>query len=893
MALLDRFRSQPALKHPDPEVRLAFVEGLSIDEKDLLLAAAREDASPRVRRAAVGKLIDPAALALVAHDDSDAAVRTHAAAMLRDIAVGAFEETSESDSLAAVDALSDGRMLAHVAKTAASEPVAERALARIAEPRAWGSVARHAVVESVRRAALQSLSEREDLVAVAMNSTFKDTAVGAVERLSERADLEQIAERSANRNAVKRARQALREMDDRAAADAGADRSPAPDASSPDGGVESAPVDPGDDPADPGDDAAERALARRQEAAVEEGREVGARTRAEADAARDREEHLAAERVAAAAVQAEETERKRERMATLVAALEAAAVDPDLKAARRAQALVHREWGDLPAAAADADLLRRYAEADSRLAGRDQAARETDRRARQEALAQLHERLRRAEALAARSDATAKAIDRTLRDVRGVLGAMPALPSKQDYDEVMARLKGVHAALAPKLQELREMEEWQRWANVGIQEQLCEKMEALKFEQNPEEVVHRVRDLQQQWRLAADVPRARVDALWQRFKTAHDQVWALCEAHFAADAERRADNLRRKIALCERAEALSDSTRWVQTAEELKALQAEWKTIGPVSRGQEKTIWDRFRTACDRFFTRRHEDLSERKAAWAENLAKKDALSAQAEALAQSTDWDVAAAEIKRLQAEWKTIGPVKKSRSEAVWQRFRTACDAFFARYAQRHDIARGERVAAREAICAELESLPAPGPDEGGAPAAAPPDLLARVRELQSRWQEELGRRGVEPARAAALDQRFAAAFEGVLTRWPDAFANTDLDRDANRRKMEALVARVEEVASSLRGQTGGDALSPTVRLAAMLKEALAANTIGGKVDPHSRLRAAQDDLRRAQASWSRIGPVPEPTRRALADRFTRAARAITEAGRTGETAQSAKRP
>src|SRR5262249_48932252 len=149
-----------------------------------------------------------------------------------------------------------------------------------------------------------------------------------------------------------------------------------------------------------------------------------------------------------------------------------------------------------------------------------------------------------------------------------------------------------------------------------------------------------------------------------------------------------------------RADALAGSTNWIQTADEIKKLQAEWKTIGPVTRGQEKAIWERFRAACDRFFTRRHADLADRKKIWAENLAKKEALIHRAEALAQSTDWDAAAAEMKRLQSDWKTIGPVKKNRSEAIWQRFRAACDTFFSRYTQRHDIARGERVAAREAI-------------------------------------------------------------------------------------------------------------------------------------------------------------------------------------------------
>src|SRR4030095_7658768 len=101
-----------------------------------------------------------------------------------------------------------------------------------------------------------------------------------------------------------------------------------------------------------------------------------------------------------------------------------------------------------------------------------------------------------------------------------------------------------------------------------------------------------------------------------------------------------------------------------------------------VSRGQEKAIWDRFRSACDRFFTRRHTDLAQRKATWSENLAKKEALCVRAEALADSTEWDAAAAEIKQLQVQWKSIGPVKKTRSDAIWQRFRTACDAFFNRF-------------------------------------------------------------------------------------------------------------------------------------------------------------------------------------------------------------------
>jgi hypothetical protein len=449
---------------------------------------------------------------------------------------------------------------------------------------------------------------------------------------------------------------------------------------------------------------------------------------------------------------------------------------------------------------------------------------------------------------------------------------MPALPSKQDFDDVMRRLKAVQTALQPKLEELREADDWKRFANASIQEQLCAKMEALRAVEDPEALSRTVRELQQQWRDAADVPRAQADALWRRFKTAHDEVWARCEAYFAAQAQQRAGNLAQKLALCEKAESWSDSTQWIQTAEEIKKLQAEWKTIGPVSRGKEKAVWDRFRAACDRFFTRRHEDLADRKVVWAQNLAKKDALCVRAEALAESTEWDQAAAEIKKLQAEWRAIGPVKKSKSEAVWNRFRGACDRFFARYAARHDTARAERIAAREAICATLEALVQR--DE------PPAELLATVRSQRGSWQQEIAARGVDPDRARALDQRFETAFAAAIAKWPAAFAGTDLDPDANRKRMETLVRKMEELAASLAGPAVADqSLSPTNRLAAMLKDALAANTIGGKVDHDARLRAAAEDVRQAQSSFARLGSVPDAVRRPLSDRFHRAVKSISE--------------
>ena len=500
----------------------------------------------------------------------------------------------------------------------------------------------------------------------------------------------------------------------------------------------------------------------------------------------------------------------------------------------------------------------------------------------------------------------------------------------------------------PKVQELRDVADWQRWANVGIQEQLCEKMEALKAVEDPEEIAKQVRELQQQWRQAADVPRAQGEALWRRFKAAHDEAWTRCEAHFAAQNEARAGNLAKKVALSERAEALAESTNWIQTADEIKKLQAEWKTIGPVSRGQEKAIWERFRAACDRFFTRRHADLAERKTMWAENLAKKDALcvegrgAARFDRLGRDRRRDQAAAGRveddrpgeedalrsdlaalpRRVRRVLRPLRAAPRHRARRTPRRARGDCRGAGGAGGDRSRQSQSPSVASPESSVASPESsVDSPesvsrrvaesavrraaesssqsrvrsresairsrrirNPQSADPQSEAPPaDLMAQVRSLRGRWQAELAARGVERDRAAALDQRFAAAFSGVL----DAVAG-GLRRHRSRSRREPQAdgsARApdggsREIARRSGVGSGDAALSPTTRLAAMLKEALAANTIGGKVDDDSRFRAANEEVRQAQAGWSRIGPVPEEARRALADRFQRAIRRITDA-------------
>jgi len=534
----------------------------------------------------------------------------------------------------------------------------------------------------------------------------------------------------------------------------------------------------------------------------------------------------------------------------------------------------------------DADVLREFASANpeagvrleqavTALEAREQEHQQLRAKLEQDNLRRLQQLCRQLETLAAGDTLTLKSGDRALRDIKTALDERAPLPSKKDRQEIQSRLETVRAALGPKVQELRDADEWQRWANLQVQEELCKEMEALKGEveldtASLDKASRRMRELQTRWKQVALAPRAQGETMWRRFKAAQDEVYAKTAAHAAAQNAERGANLTRKAALCVQAEALVDSTDWVKTAAAIQALQAEWKTIGPVARGHERSIWERFRAACDRFFTRRQEDLKRRKDDWSTNLTRKEALCAAAEALSESVEWESAAAKAKQLQAEWKTIGPVRKAKSEAVWQRFRGACDRFFERYKHRDQLELIEKAEARQAIIRDLEALlPAA---EAPEPAVAPDQLSATMQAARTRWQQA-------PQLPPGMQQDLAAKYHEVLGKlvalWPDAFAGTEMDPAQTRKRMEKLVARVEELVPSQPVQR----LSPAELLAKQWRERLAVNTMAGAgkavESEETRWRAAEQEIRSAQSQWMRLGPVPAEIAGPLNERFQRAVR------------------
>jgi hypothetical protein len=537
---------------------------------------------------------------------------------------------------------------------------------------------------------------------------------------------------------------------------------------------------------------------------------------------------------------------------------------------------VVNEWDRLQAAAdaqhLDAQVRDRYQTSIERVRQHREDAKAAAERALRQQVQRAEQLLERAEKRSAAEDLTLREAERLFRDLRAAGDAPPALPEREQH-ALAERLKAAAAVVSRRLHELREMDEWKRFANAAVQEELIAKAEALRVKfgfdtpegpkpEDLEKAARELHDIQERWKSVAEAPRAQAQALWHRYRQAADPVQVRLREFFAQRNEERKGNLEKKLALIARAEELADSTDWIRTADELKRLQTEWQQVGPVPRQDTKATWRRFREACDRFFTRRNTDLAERKETWSANLAKKEALCVRAEEIAMSREWDRGAAEIRRLQAEWKTIGPVRRTKSEAVWQRFRAACDTFFDRYKRRDEIELETKQADREALVAELESLAA---TDAGAGPADPTGLLERVRSLRSRWNQStpVVRHGADP-----LSARFVAALEHTLTAHPEAFRGTELDVEPNRQKMEKLCVRVEGFLAD-----AAPAPNSSQALADMLREALAANTIGGRAGEESKWRAMAEDVRQAQASWSRLGPVPGETGRALNERFHRA--------------------
>ena len=281
-----------------------------------------------------------------------------------------------------------------------------------------------------------------------------------------------------------------------------------------------------------------------------------------------------------------------------------------------------------------------------------------------------------------------------------------------------------------------EFREYDFKKNLEIKTHLCEAAEKLADEADVVSAFHQLQKLHQEFRDTGPVAKELRDEIWARFKAASTTVNRRHQQHFEALKEKEQRNLDEKTVICEIVEAMEYDTfttfqDWENKTQEIIALQAKWKTIGYAPQKMNVKIFERFRAACDEFFKRKAEFFKSIKESMAGNLEKKKALCEKAEALKESTDWKATADILSKLQKEWKTIGPVPKKYSDAVWKRFIAACDYFFEQKNKATSSQRSveqENMVQKKAIIEKLNAIDAqetPEEDAGNA-----------IRELMKEW-------------------------------------------------------------------------------------------------------------------------------------------------------------
>ena len=281
----------------------------------------------------------------------------------------------------------------------------------------------------------------------------------------------------------------------------------------------------------------------------------------------------------------------------------------------------------------------------------------------------------------------------------------------------------------------RELRDLDFKKNLEAKEAFCQEAEALAESENVVEAFRELQKLHEQWKEYGPVAKEYRESVWERFKAATAQINKKYQAHFEGIKEQQAENLAKKVALCEKVEEIAarevaGSNEWNSFSREIEEIQNEWKTIGFASKKENQKVYDRFRAACDQFYTRKRDFYTDYKDSINSNLEKKIALCEAAEQLKNSTEWKKATDQFISLQKQWKEIGAVPRKKSEVLWKRFRAACDEFFA---LRDKNAKPENdyygnLKAKNRLIEEMNAYELKGDDS---------DFQA-LQDFQKRWQE-----------------------------------------------------------------------------------------------------------------------------------------------------------
>ncbi len=328
----------------------------------------------------------------------------------------------------------------------------------------------------------------------------------------------------------------------------------------------------------------------------------------------------------------------------------------------------------------------------------------------------------------------------------------------------------------------KELRDYDFRKNQEQKEALCVEAEKLIEMADIVTANRRLQELHDEWRAIGPVAPSQRESIWNRFKEASTVINKRHQEHFLALKDQETVNEQSKNEICDKLEAidlsqLSTMQGWDDATKVVLSFQEEWRKIGFASKKVNNQLFDRFRQLCDKFFTAKSEYFSSIHAEQNENLKKKIALCEKAEALMDSTEWRKTTDILVNMQAEWKTIGPVGQRQNNQVWNRFKTACDAFFK---AKEEAVGGERAQERANFEAKQEVLNAMYNLRDNIETAT----VAAVKELQQKWAEI----GHVPFKEK---DKLQAKYKEV-----NDFFYEKLDMRGQRRRLENIKERVSKI-------------------------------------------------------------------------------------------------
>ena len=324
----------------------------------------------------------------------------------------------------------------------------------------------------------------------------------------------------------------------------------------------------------------------------------------------------------------------------------------------------------------------------------------------------------------------------TVQQLQQDFKAIGEVPSENDTEVWKSYLVAVER-FYDLLKMNKELRDYDFKKNLEQKQALCAEAEALDEEADILDAFKKLQQLHTSWREIGPVSKEIREELWTRFKNASAVINKKYQSFFEERKANEKKNAEGKEALCVKIEAISTDNlktyaAWDEATKAIIGLQEEWKKLGFASRKVNTELFARFRKSCDEFFAKKAEFFKRMKDELAANLAKKIELCEKAEALKDSTEWKKTTDALIALQKEWKTVGPVVKKHSDAVWKRFIAACDAFFEEKKKQnvnvHSV-EYENLKQKKDIIAQINSILENKETE---------DAPNKVRELMKKWQE-----------------------------------------------------------------------------------------------------------------------------------------------------------